>query len=264
MRFSIITPNRNGGQYLEKTICSVVALRDQGCDIEYIIVDGNSTDNSLEIINKFASQIDHLIVESDTGPANAINKGLSVATGDILSWLGADDIYYSDTLNRIEEIMKESPATPFCFGGCRIINHEGQEIRQGITKFKEYFFSISCRFTFQCINYISQPSLFFRRTTYLKSGPIREDMVAAWDYEFILRLWHVGKGKVVSGESLSAFRWHEGSISGQHFEKQFQEEYDSAIEDAGRFSLQGIIHYFVRHGIVFIYSAMSKRRAKRI
>lgn len=264
MKFSIITPNHNGGAYLEKTIQSVIEQRQGGIEVEYIIVDGKSTDNSHEIMNKYSSHIDHKIVENDSGPANAINKGLRLATGDILAWLGADDIYYPDTLNRIEKEMSASPDAPFCFGGCPIINPEGEEIRNAITRFKKCFFPISSRFTFQCINYISQPALFFRRATYLEAGPIREDMIAAWDYEFILRLYHSGAGMVISGKPLSAFRWHEGSISGQYFQTQFQEEYDAAIVDAGRFSLQGILHYFVRLGIVGVYSAMSKKRAKEI
>ena len=93
MRFSVITPSYNGGRFLEETIKSVLQQRDDGMDLEYIVVDGNSTDNSHEILQKYSSEISILLIENDTGPANAINKGFALATGDVIAWLNADDIY---------------------------------------------------------------------------------------------------------------------------------------------------------------------------
>jgi hypothetical protein len=86
--------------------------------------------------------------------------------------------------------------------------------------------------------------------------------VAAWDYEFFLRLWSPGRGQVIEGTPISSFRWHEGSISGQNFQIQFQEELMAAAADAGKFAPQTIIHHFVRWGIVGAYSVMSKFRTK--
>jgi hypothetical protein len=82
-------------------------------------------------------------------------------------------------------------------------------------------------------------------------------MVAAWDYEFILRLWRCGNTVHIPGAPTAAFRWHEQSISGQNFRIQFQEEYEAARADAGRFSPQTLLHFFVRWGIVGIYSLMA-------
>ena len=91
-----------------------------------------------------------------------------------------------------------------------------------------------------------------------KAGLLREDMVAAWDYDFIVRLWHSGSAVRIAGAPISAFRWHEGSISGQNFKVQFQEEYLVAKADAGSFSMQTFIHFLVRWGIVGVYSILSR------
>ena len=258
MRFSIITPNYNGGRFLEQTLASVTAQTDVG--LEYIVVDGGSADDSHAIIARHADKIAKTIIEKDTGPANAINKGLAAATGDVLAWLNADDIYYPGALRRVREIFEQRPDAAICFGGCPIVDAQGQEIRAAITRFKEIFYPVSSRFTYQCINYLSQPALFFRRLAFEQAGPLREDMRAAWDYEFILRLWRSGGAARVPGAPLAAFRWHEQSISSQHFARQFQEEYEAAQADAGRLSPQTLIHFFVRWGIVGIYSLMARRR----
>ena len=260
MLFTIITPSYNSGTFLEQTIQSVLSQQERGIEIQYIIVDGGSTDNTSEILDKHSAAISSVIVEPDTGPANAINKGLRLASGDCVAWLNADDVYFPGTLKRVWQTMEENPAASFCFGSCPIIAEDGQEIRKEITRFKELFFPLSCRFTYQCINYISQPALFMRKSSVESAGFLREDMKAAWDYEFILRLWHAGPAKRIKAPPLSAFRWHEASISGQHFRVQFQEEYDAARQDAGTWALQTMIHYFIHWGIVGSYSLMEKRR----
>ena len=258
MRFSIITPNYNGGRFLEQTLASVTAQAD--VELEYIVVDGGSTDASHEIIARHASKIARTIIEKDTGPANAINKGLAAATGDVLAWLNADDIYYPGALERVRQVFEQRPDAAICFGGCPIIDAQGREIRSAITRFKELFYPISSRFTYQCINYLSQPALFFRRSAFEQAGPLRENMRAAWDYDFILRLWRSGGAAQAPGRPLAAFRWHEQSISGQHFARQFQEEYEAARADAGSLAPQTLIHYCVRWGIVGAYSLMARRR----
>ena len=262
MRFSIITPNYNGARFLEQTIESVFAQR-KFVDLDYILVDGGSTDGSHAIIDRYRADISCCIIERDSGPAEAINKGLKLARGDIVAWLNADDVYFPRTLARVRDAFAVAPHSSMCFGGCLIVNEDGQEIRDSITRFKELFFPLSSRFTYQCINYISQPALFFRKEKVDRVGLLREDMVAAWDYEFILRLWRLGVACKVKGEPLSAFRWYGQSISGENFRIQFKEEYEAARDDAGPYSLQSLIHLMVRWGIVGIYSGMSMLRGRR-
>jgi glycosyltransferase involved in cell wall biosynthesis len=257
MKFTIITPNKNGGRFLEETLRSVISQKEPGVDLEYIVIDGGSTDDSLGIISRYEWDISQIISEPDRGPVSAINKGLRLASGEIVAWLNADDRYHPGALKKVAHVMAAHPDIALCFGACRIIDEEGREIRRGITRFKEAFFPFSSRFTIQCLNYISQPAMFFRRSALEVAGDLREDMVAAWDYDFILRLWWEGGAEHVPGVPLADFRWHPSSISARRFSIQFKEEFDSAAGDAGWLAPQTWIHGIVRWGIVGSYTLMA-------
>lgn len=258
MKISIITPNFNGARYLEECLRSIHSQVVPGLEIEHIVIDGGSRDASLEILKRYQGGITHLISEPDNGAASAINKGLRLATGEVIGWLNSDDHYCPGALARVAAVMQVHSGRALCFGHCPIFNEAGGEIRKPITKFKEMFFPFSCRFMIQSINYISQPAMFFRRSAVESAGPLREDLRLAFDYEFTLRLWRQGGAVHVPGGALAGFRWHPGSLSGKGFVRQFQEELDVALADAGRFSLQGLLHRAVRWGIVTIYSRMAK------
>ena len=90
----------------------------------------------------------------------------------------------------------------------------------------------------------------------------RKDFKAAWDYDLMLRLWRQGGGVRIPGPPLADFQWHPGSISGTHYRQQFAEEWRAAVEDAGRFSPQAMIHWFVRHGIVACYGRMNRAKSR--
>lgn len=263
MKFTIITPNKNGGRFLEEAIQSVLHQREAGIDVEYIVLDGGSTDASQVILSRYKREISQIICEPDSGPVSAINKGLKIATGEVIAWLNADDCYHFGTLKRVSVTLSFHKESALCFGACRIIDVQGREIRRNITRFKEAFFPFSSRFTIQCLNYISQPAMFFRRSALEAAGYLREDMVAAWDYDFILRLWQQGGAAHVLGAPLADFRWHPGSISARRFTVQFKEEFDAAVRDAGRLAPQTLIHGIVRWGIVGIYMLMAASRVNR-
>lgn len=264
MKVSIITPCWNSARYLGDSVKSVLAQRGPNLEVEYIVIDGKSADGTLDILRSHGDQINQVISEPDRGPADAINKGFARATGEVVGWLNADDFYYPGALQRAAETLTRQPAAAFCFGRCPIVDEGGAEIRHGITRFKKMFFPFSGRFTFQCINYISQPATFFRREAVTRAGPLREDLKAAFDYEFLLRLWRTGGGVRIPGSPpVAAFRWHDQSISGRHFARQFKEELDAARADAGRFSIQSLVHSCVRWGIVNSYSVMAWARRDR-
>ncbi len=265
MKFSVVTPNRNGERFLEECIQSVLAQKEEGIDLEYILVDGASTDASLDIIDRYRSGISILVSEPDKGPVDAINKGLRMATGDILAWLNADDRYHPSALKRVSRAIAEQPEKGLCFGRCRIVDEEGREIRRWITRFKEAFFPLSSWFAIQCLNFVSQPTLFFTRKAFEAAGPLREDLVAAWDYDFVLRLWKNGGANCLKDPlPIADFRWHEGSISGRSFLVQFKEEASAAKAHAGNLAPQALIHECVRWGIVGIYFLMNLRRAQTV
>lgn len=261
MRLSVITPCFNSARFIEKTVKSVLAQRDTpGLEIEYIVVDGKSTDDTLEVLAPYRDSIARLISEPDSGPASALNKGFRLATGELLAWINADDVYEPDAFAKCLETMRRRPGRALYFGRCNIVDLEGHEIRRGITRFKNAFFPFSCRPLIQSINYVSQPAMFFTRAAYEKAGPLREDLKAAFDYELILRLWRQGGAATIPSPAISDFLWYPGTISGQTFRRQFQEEFEAAVADAGRFSPQALAHWFVKNGIIWAYGAMERKR----
>ena len=261
MRFSIITPSYNSLAFFPETLRSIRAQR-RDVDLEHIVIDGGSTDGTVEWLRE-QTDIDRLVIEPDRGPADALNKGLALATGDVLAWLNADDVYHDGALARARACLSARPDRALAFGRCRIVDENGMEIRRTITRFKEMFFQISSRFTIQCINYVSQPAMFFRREAFHKAGPLRIDLKAAFDYDLTLRLWRHGGGARIAGPPLADFRWHTGSISGRMFENQFREELEAALDDAGRWSPQAFLHRGVRLGIVGCYHLLNARAARK-
>lgn len=261
MTVSVITPLFNCAPFLEATLDSVAAQRrnlPDGVRLEHIVMDGGSTDGSLDIVARHRGEIDKVVSKPDHGPADAINKGLRLASGDLVGWLNADDLYAPDAVARLAETVARKPGRALYFGRCDIIDEHGEEIRKRITRFKNAFFPFSCRPLIQSINYLSQPASFFTREAMSKAGMLRTDLKAAFDYDWTLRLWRHGGAAVIPGSGIASFRWHGGSISGTFFRRQFDEEFNIAADDAGRFAPQTLAHRFVRWGIVAIYSRMTQ------
>ena len=258
MRVTVITPCFNAERFIDRCLDSVLSQAGEGVAVESIVMDGGSTDSTVARVRGRGDAVHTLVSEPDQGPADAINKGFSLASGEIIAWLNADDEYTPGALARVVDVMQANPEAPFCFGHCPVIDAQGTEIRKGVTRVKRACYPVSSRFTFQCINYISQPAMFFRKGALDRAGPLRLDLKAAWDYEFLLRLWRQGKGVPVADPPLARFRWTPDSISGQHFRQQFDEEFRAAKADAGTWRLQTLIHFGVKWGIIGMYSLMTR------
>ena len=113
-RITIVTPSFNQGQYIEAAIRSV--LRQEYPNLEYIILDGGSTDESVSVIERYAPYLAHWASAADDGPAQAINRGLARATGDILGWLNADDLYLPGALWAAAEALARQPDAALVYG----------------------------------------------------------------------------------------------------------------------------------------------------
>src|SRR6185295_7144434 len=122
-KVSVITPSFNQGQFLEASIRSVLAQ--DYPNIEYIVVDGGSKDESVEVIKKFQDRLKWWVSEKDKGHADALNKGFSHATGEILAWLNSDDIYFPKAVSEAVAILRTRPEVGMVYGDADLIDDSG-------------------------------------------------------------------------------------------------------------------------------------------
>jgi glycosyltransferase involved in cell wall biosynthesis len=181
-KISIVTPSYNQGEYLEKTILSVL---EQGYpNLEYIIIDGKSSDNSVDIIKKYEKYLTYWVSEEDRGQSQAINKGFRHATGDLLAWLNSDDYYSSDTLKIVSEAAMSAPAAGAILGAGEMIDENGNLVHSSsIPAF------VTQESLFKWTNdYFWQPSCFFTRQAWELCGPLDEDLHYAMDLDLWLKI----------------------------------------------------------------------------
>lgn len=195
---SVITPSFNQAHYLEATIQSV--LSQDYARIEYIVIDGASTDGSLEILRKYQGRFAYWISEKDNGQADAINKGLSRANGEIIAWLNSDDYYLPKTISAVVEAFEESPDVLMVYGDVLAVDEHGQTINA--LKYKQ--FSLQ---DLLCFQIIGQPSVFFRRKAYEKTGRLDPTFHFLLDHHLWLRIAQQGKIMHVP-QTWSAARYH--------------------------------------------------------
>jgi GT2 family glycosyltransferase len=196
-----VTPSYNQGKYLEQTIRSV--LEQEYARIEYLVVDGGSTDSSVEIIKKYersTSSISWWVSEKDSGQGEAINKGFARASGEIMGWLNSDDYYLPGTLSAVVNIFKENPDVLLVYGDMLAIDEHGQAIN--VLKYKQLSLQ-----DLLCFQIIGQPSVFFRRAVLDKTGGLDPTFHFLLDHHLWIRIAHQGKILHVP-QTWAAARYH--------------------------------------------------------
>ena len=224
-KITVVTPSYNQGCFLEETIKSV--LEQDYRDIEYIIVDGGSTDRSREIIQAYSSRLAWWVSESDRGQANAINKGFRRATGDIVAWLNSDDLYCPGALRKVAGYFESNRGIGAVVGDLEIIDSKAKalDIKRAVgVTFRRNFYS-GCA--------VPQPATFFTKEARSIAGEIDESLHYQLDYEYFLRMQHRGVRFGLIKEPLARFRLHGDSKTVSEYRRAFWRDFGRIQERFG-------------------------------
>ena len=177
---SIVTPSLNQGQFLEETIRSVLL---QGYpNLEFMIMDGGSTDNSVDIIKKYSPWISYWVSERDQGQSDAINRGFSMAKGEFVAWLNSDDVFLPGCIRKILDTFRNIPTAGMVFGDVEVINENGNRIG----KFEPVDYCFDDLLSFRQI--IPQQAAFFRKEVAFSVGLLNTDLDYAMDHDFFIKI----------------------------------------------------------------------------
>ena len=205
-KISIITPSFNQGLFIEETILSVI--NQNYPNLEFIIIDGASSDNSVEIIKKYEEKITFWVSEKDSGQSNAINKGIEKATGEIFNWLNSDDTLTPNSLFNVATLYNKFRYDVLCGKSRHFDNESNMELNIGYTYFHKTIEKTIAHYS------MSQPSTFYRLDLIKKLGGINEDLHYAMDAElwFKYLLFAGNTKKVIKTDIILAnFRIHNDS-----------------------------------------------------
>lgn len=182
MKVSIVTPSYNQGQFIERTLQSVASQT--GAEIEHVIFDGGSTDNTFEVLKNFSPPV-RWVSKKDKGQTDAVNQGIRTTDGAIIGWLNSDDIYYPNAIARIVEFFAQHPEIDVVYGMADHIDLDDKAFESYPTEPWDF-----TRLQETC--FICQPALFFRRRVIEQHGFLDESLHYCMDYEYWLRLGSAG------------------------------------------------------------------------
>ena len=210
-RIALVTPVFNSGKYIEQTIRSVLA---QGYpNLDYFIVDGGSTDGTLDIIRKYESQISGWISEPDNGMYDAVNKGFARTSGEIMGWISATDMLQMGGLSVVASVFRDLPGVEWITGKPTLFSEEGMTVSiLALTRWSRYRFLAGANRTIQ------QESTFWRRSLWEKAGG-RVDASRRWASDFELWLRFFRHAQIYPVDALiGGFRIHGDSLGLQDME----------------------------------------------
>lgn len=181
---SVVTPSFNQASYLEQTLRSV--LDQEYPSLEYLVVDGASSDGSVDVIRKYADQLAWWMSEKDSGQGEAINKGLARAKGEITAWLNSDDYYLPGAIAAASRIFEQDPDIALVYGDMLAVDEHGKTtnvLKYGQLSLEDLL----------CFQIIGQPAVFFRRDAYEKAGGLDTSFHFLLDHHLWIRMAQQGK-----------------------------------------------------------------------
>lgn len=226
-KISIITPNHNGVKFLEETILSVIGQ--DYPNLEYIIIDGGSTDGSIDIIKKYESKLAWWVSEPDSGMYDALQKGFDRSTGEILGWINSDDMLQSKSLFSIAEIFSDNTHIRWVQGYPNVIDESGRIIYHRPQRFSKFAFFLN---DYHDGIFVQQESTFWKRDLWIESGAsLSKKYKYAGDFELWMRFFRQAD-MYCTKTVLGSFRSHNfGQISKSLYD-QYIFECDQIISEA--------------------------------
>lgn len=209
LKITVVTPNYNCGAFLEDTILSVVSQNYP--NLEYILVDGDSTDDSMRIVERYAHHFAHIICEKDQGHADALNKGFKLATGEVLAWINSDDLLLPGSLHLVNQVFSSFPEVAWLTGRHSSTNESGQLDPPRRLRMWSWI-----RFLCGDFRYIQQESTFWRRALWQAAGARLDTRYQlANDFELWLRFFQRAAVYTIDAP-LGCFRFRNGQRSIAH------------------------------------------------
>ena len=180
-KVSVITPSYNQARFLERTIRSV--LHQGYSNLEYIVIDGGSTDGSVDVIRRYADRLAFWVSEPDRGQANAVNKGMARVTGDVVGWVNSDDFYYPGAIHAAVDAFATDPTIGFVYGRGNRVDERDELIEP--FEFTRPFHVHTLSYG---VDYILQPTVFMRRGALAAVDPIDPTLHWTLDWDLWIRL----------------------------------------------------------------------------
>ena len=218
-KISIVIPSLNKARFIEETLASIFSQ--DYSNLEVIIQDGGSTDGTLEIIKKYASKFPKIIFwesNKDKGQTEAINKGLEKATGEIFTYLNADDVYRKGALLKVGTYFARHPRALWVAGRGETVDKKGRIIFSLVTNYKNFLLSQNRYELLLMVNYLMQPSVFISKKAFHKYGPLIGTEIGVMEYDLWLKIGEDEMPEIMDS-TLSSFRIYQGSISTKNFKK---------------------------------------------
>lgn len=208
-RITVVTPNFNQVQFIETTILSVL---DQNYpNLEYIIIDGGSNDGSVEIIKKYQKNLHYWESIEDNGMYDALMKGFSRSTGEIMCWINSDDVLWKDSLKNVKKILEENSHIHWLQGWPTVIDEKGKIYLQRSPVFSKFYFYLKNHKNSGF--FIQQESTFWTRDIWERSGSyLNLDYKLAADFDLWMRFFKLEK-LYCTNIPLGAFRIRKGQLS---------------------------------------------------
>jgi glycosyltransferase involved in cell wall biosynthesis len=250
MRVSLVTPSYNQVKYIEETIQSV--LSQHYPDIEYIIVDGGSTDGTVDIIKKYENKLAYWVSEKDKGQTDAINKGFARAKGDILAWINSDDCYEPGAVSAAVKFLQEHPHVGMVYGDCNFINQSGKVIGKFNAAQTDY------RLIRQGYVHIPQQAMFFRADLWKQVGPLDPSFYFAMDYDLWTRIAARSEIRYVP-QTWANFRLHTSGKTIMADDRCWPEMIRVHYRDGGSFFSMIVAKYYIRKLIAPLWNWRRRR-----